>query len=311
MNSQKTDSKKIRIAVQKSGRLNDGSIELLLECGIKFSTYKSSSKLLSDATNFPLEVLYLRDDDIPGYVQDGVADIGIVGENVMLETALDVEPIEKLGFSKCRISIAVPRSNTDKINKIEDLTNLRIATSYPRILTKYLRDKNVVANIHEISGSVEIAPGIGLADAICDIVDSGSTLISNGLKEIEVIMHSEAVIIAKKGLVPPKKNLSEEELKLYDPIKINILEKLLFRIRSVRKAQNHKYILLNSPNDKIDKIINILPGIKSPTIVPLGIAGWSSIHSVVEENQFWDIIESLKQAGAEGILVVPIEKIIV
>jgi ATP phosphoribosyltransferase len=282
----------LKIAIQKSGRLYDDSIKLLKECGIELNN--GNKQLKAAAFNFPIEVYFLRDDDIPQYVYDGVADIGIVGENVLLETAKDIDLVYRLGFSKCRLSIAVPKSVD--YNSIEDLKGLKIATTYSTILQKYLNDKKINAEIHEISGSVEIAPGIGLADAICDLVSSGSTLFTNGLKEVEVILKSEAVLTANKNLSAEKKA---------------ILEKLLLRINSVKTAKNNKYIVLNAPNDQLKNIANVLPGAKSPTIVPLVEAGWSSVHSVVNENDFWDIIEKLKQFGAEGILVMPIEKMIV
>ncbi|HTC00683.1 MAG TPA: ATP phosphoribosyltransferase [Ferruginibacter sp.] len=282
----------LKIAIQKSGRLYDDSIKLLKECGIELNN--GNKQLKAAAFNFPIEVYFLRDDDIPQYVYDGVADIGIVGENVLLETAKDIDLVYRLGFSKCRLSIAVPKSI--EYNSIEDLKGLKIATTYSTILQKYLNDKKINVEIHEISGSVEIAPGIGLADAICDLVSSGSTLFTNGLKEVEVILKSEAVLTANKNLSAEKKA---------------ILEKLLLRINSVKTAKNNKYIVLNAPNDQLKNIASILPGAKSPTIVPLVEAGWSSVHSVVNENDFWDIIEKLKQFGAEGILVMPIEKMIV
>ena len=282
----------LKIAIQKSGRLYDDSIKLLKECGIELNN--GNKQLKAAAFNFPIEVYFLRDDDIPQYVYDGVADIGIVGENVLLETAKDIDLVYRLGFSKCRLSIAVPKSI--EYNSIEDLKGLKIATTYSTILQKYLNDKKINAEIHEISGSVETAPGIGLADAICDLVSSGSTLFTNGLKEVEVILKSEAVLTANKNLSAEKKA---------------ILEKLLLRINSVKTAKNNKYIVLNAPNDQLKNIASILPGAKSPTIVPLVEAGWSSVHSVVNENDFWDIIEKLKQFGAEGILVMPIEKMIV
>ncbi len=281
----------LRIAIQKSGRLSEDSLNLIKECGIQFNN--GTGKLKSDSTNFPAEFLFLRDDDIPGYVADGVADLGIVGENVAEETAKHVETVKKLGFSKCRLSIAIPRMQA--YNGVQDLQGKSIATSYPRILAGFLRDNQVEADIHEISGSVEIAPSIGLADAICDLVSSGSTLLSNGLKEVETIFRSEAVMIASPNLSEAKKQT---------------LDKLLFRIKSVQAAKNNKYILLNTPNHAIDKIISILPGIKSPTVVPLVMEGWSSLHSVINENDFWEIIEALREAGAQGILVVPIEKMI-
>ncbi len=281
----------LRIAVQKSGRLSEDSLNLIKECGLQFNS--GTGKLKSDSTNFPAELLFLRDDDIPGYVADGVADVGIVGENVAAETHRTLTTVRKLGFSKCRLSIAVPRGQEYRGG--HDLVGKSIATSYPRILATFLQEQGIEADIHEISGSVEIAPSIGLADAICDLVSSGSTLLSNGLKEVEVIFRSEAVLVAHPNLSPEKQRT---------------LDKLLFRIKSVQAAGNNKYILLNTPNHAIDKIISILPGIKSPTVVPLAMEGWSSLHSVINENDFWDIIEALREAGAEGILVIPIEKMI-
>lgn len=281
----------LRIALQKSGRLSEDSFGLFKECGIKFES--GTGKLKTSSSNFNAEFLFLRDDDIPGYVEDGVADIGIVGENVFVESNREAELVYRLGFSKCRLSIAVPRGV--EYNGINDFNGKSIATSYPRILGDYLKSKGVSAEIHEISGSVEIAPSIGLAEGVCDIVSSGSTLLSNGLKEVEAIFKSEAILVASK-------NLSDE--------KRETLNKLLFRIRAVQTAQNYKYILLNAPNEKLDEIISMLPGMKSPTIVPLAISGWSSIHSVLEENQFWENIEAIRGAGAEGILVIPIEKMI-
>lgn len=283
---------KLKIAIQKSGRLSEDSLRLLKECGIDINN--GLNKLKTEAFNFPLEIYFLRDDDIPQYIEDGVADIGIVGENVLLEKNKQVKVIEKLGFGKCRLSLAFPKDKPYK--SVKDLNGLRIATSYSNILSKYLKQQKVKAEIHEISGSVEIAPSIGLADAICDLVSSGSTLLSNGLKEVEVILKSESVLIANKKL-----NKEKTEL----------INKLLFRIKALRSAKNNKYILLNAPNNKLDAICKILPGMKSPTILPLADKGWSSVHSVVEENQFWDIIEKLKANGAQGILVVPIEKMIV
>jgi ATP phosphoribosyltransferase len=282
---------KLKIAIQKSGRLNEDSIRILKEAGIEFNN--GLNKLKADAVNFPLEVFFLRDDDIPQYVQDGVADIGIVGENVMIEKNKEVEIVDRLGFGKCRLSIAIPKNQ--KYKSINDLDGKRIATSYSMVLSKYLKKNKIKAEIHEISGSVEIAPGIGLADAICDLVSSGSTLFTNGLKEVEVILKSEAVMIANT-------NLSKDQKA--------ILERLLFRINAVKKSKKNKYILLNAPNKNLDAICKILPGMKSPTILPLADKGWSSVHSVVDENEFWDIIEKLKDKGAEGILVVPIEKMI-
>jgi ATP phosphoribosyltransferase len=282
---------KLKIAIQKSGRLHEDSLRLLKECGIDISN--GGNKLKSTAANFPLEVYFLRDDDIPQYVEDAVADAGIVGENVVYEKKKEVEVMEKLGFGKCRLSIAVDKNET--FSK-QNLNGKKIATSYPVILQEYLNKNKITAEIHEISGSVEIAPGIGLADAICDLVSSGSTLFTNGLKEAETILESQSVLIRNKML---------------DKEKLRLLEKLLFRIRSVRKAKNNKYILLNAPNEKLKEIIGLLPGMKSPTVLPLAESGWSSVHSVIDENDFWDIIEQLKDAGAQGILVVPIEKMIV
>jgi ATP phosphoribosyltransferase len=282
---------KLKIAIQKSGRLYEDSVSLLKECGIDLRNVKDRLKTESD--NFPLEVFFLRDDDIPQYVEDGVADIGIVGENVLVEKNKVVEVVEKLGFGKCRLSIAVPR-NMDYPG-IESLAGKRIATSYPVLLNKYLKEKGVQCDIHEISGSVEIAPGIGLADAVADLVSSGGTLFMNGLKEVETILSSQAVLVQHKGLNGDKQS---------------ILDKLLFRIRAVKKSKRNKYILLNAPNDNLDEIVSILPGMKSPTILPLAESGWSSVHSVVSEDTFWEIIEQLKAAGAQGILVVPIEKMI-
>jgi len=281
----------LRIAIQKSGRLQEESLKLLKESGLGFSNGKDQLK--TQATNFPVELLFLRDDDIPQYVEDQVADAGIVGENVMIEKQKKNELVRRLDFAKCRLSIAIPRSET--YGGISSMAGKNIATSYPTIVKQFLAKNNIEAGIHEISGSVEIAPGIGLADAICDIVSTGSTLLSNGLKEVEVVMKSEAVLIATPNLESEKKK---------------ILDKLLFRIQSVQSARNNKYILLNCPNDAIDKITSVIPGMKSPTIMPLGRKGWSSLHSVVDENDFWEKIDLLKSCGAEGILVIPIEKMI-
>ncbi|NTW25425.1 MAG: ATP phosphoribosyltransferase [Lentimicrobium sp.] len=282
---------KLKIALQKSGRLSEKSIVLLEECGIRFPN--GGGKLITKSSNFPIEILFLRDDDIPQYIEQHVADIGIVGENVFLESRKNISIVEKLGFSACRLSIAVPK----EINYtgLSFFNNKRIATSYPNILSDYLRNNNIDSTIEVISGSVEIAPGIGLADGICDIVSSGSTLLSNGLKEVENVLNSQAVLVANQNL---------------DGDKQIILDKLLFRLRSVRKAKENKYILLNAPNDKLEKIIQILPGMNSPTILPLAKEGWSSLHSVISDDKFWDIIDELKEAGAEGILVVQIEKMI-
>lgn len=282
----------IRIAVQKSGRLSEESIRLIHECGIKFINGKG--KLKSESWNFPIEIFFLRDDDIPGYVEDGVADIGIVGENVAVEKQKNVNTLKRLGFSKCRLSLAIPKDHS--YQGIHDLEGKNIATSYPKILENYLDEHQVNAEIQEISGSVEIAPSIGLADAICDIVSSGSTLLSNGLREVEVIFKSEAVLIGNETTLPQKENT---------------LKQLLFRIDSVQTGEKNKYILLNAPAEATDKIVEILPGMRSPTVLPLAMNGWNSIHSVVNEDAFWDVIENLKAAGAEGILVVPIEKMIV
>lgn len=282
----------LKVAVQKKGRLYEGSMALLKECGIEVSN--GNNQLRVQAANFPLEVFFLRDDDIPEYVQDAVADIGFVGENVIAEKNKQVNSIEKLGFGKCRLSIAIPKNGT--IRSMADLNDKKIATSYPLVLSNFLTQKNIKATIQEISGSVEIAPRIGLADAICDLVSSGSTLFSNELTELETVLRSEAMMISNK-------NLSAEKQALVD--------KLLFRIRAVKKAKNNKYVLLNAPNDKLDSIIKLLPGMKSPTILPLAESGWSSVHSVISENDFWNVIESLKANGAQGILIVPIEKMII
>lgn len=281
----------IRIAVQKSGRLSDDSLSLIKECGIKF--YNGTGKLKSTSTNFPIEFLFLRDDDIPGYVADGVADLGIVGQNEVVEKDKNVTTMKALGFSKCRLSLAV--SKGQEYSGVEFFEGKNIATSYPKILGDYLKSQNINADIHEISGSVEIAPSIGLAEGICDIVSSGSTLMMNGLKEVEEIFKSEAVLIANNNLADWKKEIAE---------------KLLFRINAVQKGKSSKYVLLNAPNEAIDKIINLIPGMRSPTILPLAQEGWSSVHSVLNEDQFWENIEELRAAGAEGILVVPIEKMI-
>ncbi len=281
----------LRIAIQKSGRLQEESLALLKETGLSFSNGKD--QLIAQAGNFPVEILFLRDDDIPQYVEDHVADVGIVGENIFVEKQKKNILVKRLDFAKCRLSIAVPRSDTYEGAK--SLEGKNIATSYPVITQTFLKKNNISAGIHEISGSVEIAPGIGLADAICDIVSTGSTLLSNGLKEVEVVMQSEAVIIANPDLGKAKKE---------------ILDKLLFRIEAVKSAKNNKYILLNCPNEAIAKIISMIPGMNSPTIMPLAKPGWSSLHSVVNENDFWEKIDLLKSFGAEGILVIPIEKMI-
>jgi len=283
---------KLRIAVQKSGRLSEKSNMLFDECGINLDG--GSGKLLTSSIDFPIEVLYLRDDDIPQYVFDGVADAGIVGENVIFEKGKTLDIKEKLGFGKCRLSLAIPKAEDYK--GIQYFNSKRIATSYPNILSRFLKAKKIKAEIHEISGSVEIAPGIGLADSIFDIVSSGSTLFSNNLKEVEVVISSEAVLVAHKKINKRKRK---------------IMDDLIFRIRSVQKAKKNKYILLNAPNEKLNDIINIIPGMKSPSVVPLAKKGWSSIHSVIAENDFWEVIDKLHQNGAQGILVIPIEKMII
>lgn len=281
----------LRIAIQKSGRLQEGSLALLKDCGLSISNGRDQLK--TQAGNFPLEILFLRDDDIPEYIQDSVADIGIIGENVLIEKQKNNTLVRKLDFAKCRLSIAVPRN--ENYTGIYWLAGKNIATSYPNIVRQFLKKNNIEADIHVISGSVEIAPGIGLSDAICDIVSTGSTLISNGLKEVEVVIQSEAVIAASPGLAKGKQE---------------ILNQLLFRIEAVNSARNNKYILLNCPNEAIRKITDVIPGMKSPTIMPLTRPGWSSLHSVVNENDFWTKIDLLKSFGAEGILVIPIEKMI-
>jgi len=281
----------LKIAVQKSGRLNEDSIQILKDCGISINN--GNDQLKAEATNFPLEILFLRNSDIPQYLIDGVVDAAIVGDNLLVEKGKNIKVAEKLGFSKCKVSIAVPK--TFEYNSIQDLDGLRIATSYPNTVNDFFSSKNVQVDLHQISGSVEIAPNIGLADAIVDIVSSGSTLFKNNLKEVEVIFKSEAVLA-----VSPKITAEVQ----------TILDKLQFRIQSVLKARKSKYILMNLPNDKIEEVSRILPVLKSPTIMPLTKEGWSSLHSVIEEDAFWDVIEQLKQIGAEGILVVPIEKMI-
>jgi ATP phosphoribosyltransferase len=281
----------LKIAIQKSGRLNENSRRLLEECGIKFSN--GTSVLKTKAVNFPVEILFLRDDDIPQYVEQMAADIGILGENMVFEKNKDVKVLEKLGFALCRLSLAIPKEDT--YTGPGYFNNKKVATSYPKLLSDYFRNNRIKAEIEEISGSVEIAPGIGLADAVCDIVSSGSTLLTNGLKEVTTILKSQAVIIGNNKLSSEKKK---------------ILNKLLFRIRAVKSAKENKYILLNAPEDAIPDICKILPGMKSPTILPLAEKGWCSLHSVVREDEFWERIDQLKAAGAEGILVIPIEKMI-
>lgn len=282
---------KLKIAIQKSGRLKDGSIDILKACGIKVDNGKDQLK--ASAKNYPLELLYLRNSDIPKYVEDGVADAAIIGENTLVEKSQSLTPELKLGFSKCRLSLAIPK-HVD-YSGIEFFEGKRIATSYPNSLKKFLEEKGVNASTHEISGSVEIAPNIGLSDGICDLVSTGSTLFKNGLKEVETMFDSEAVLVKS-----PK--ISDEAKK--------VLDQLVFRINSVLASKNNKYVLLNAPNDKIEQISNILPGMKSPTILPLAKEGWSSLHSVINENDFWENIDKLKSEGAEGILIVPIEKMI-
>jgi ATP phosphoribosyltransferase len=281
----------LKIAIQKLGRLHDESIQILKDCGI--SIYNGNDQLKVTASNFPLEVYYLRNSDIPQYLIDGVVDIAIVGDNLLVEKGQKIQIAEKLGFSKCKVSVAVPKNFN--YNSIQDLNGLRVATSYPKTVVDYFSSKRISVDIHQISGSVEIAPNIGLSDAIVDIVSSGSTLFKNGLKEVEVILKSEAVLA-----VSPQ--ISEEAKQ--------VLAKLQFRIQSVLRSRKSKYILMNVPNDKISEISKILPVLKSPTVMPLAEEGWSSVHSVIDEDQFWEVIDQLKEAGAEGILVCPIEKMV-
>jgi ATP phosphoribosyltransferase len=283
---------KLKIAIQKSGRLNEDSLKIIKDCGISIDNGKDQLK--ASSRNFPLEVFYLRNGDIPQYLRDGVVDIAIIGENVLFEKGEDIHFVERLGFSKCKVSLAVPKDQ--EYNGMEFFNNKRIATSYPNTVKKYLNPKGITTDIHLINGSVEIAPNIGLADGICDIVSSGSTLFKNNLKEVEVLMKSEAVLA-----VSP--TISEEAQA--------ILDKLQFRIKSVLKGRNSKYVLLNAPNEKLDEIISVLPGMRSPTVLPLAEEGWSSVHSVISKDQFWEIIDELKEKGAEGILVCPIEKMVV
>lgn len=282
---------KIRIAIQKSGRLNQDSLQILKDCGISIDNGKDQLK--ASSRNFPLEVFYLRNGDIPQYLRDGVVDIAIIGENVLIEKGEDITFKEKLGFSKCKVSLAIPKSID--YNSVKGFEGKRIATSYPNTVKNYLKKKRVNADLHIINGSVEIAPNIGLADAICDIVSSGSTLFKNNLKEVEIILNSEAVLA-----VSPK--ISDERKVL--------LEQLRFRIQSVLKARQSKYILLNAPNEKLNAIISLLPGMRSPTVLPLAEEGWSSVHTVIQKDTFWEVIDELKTAGAEGILVCPIEKMV-
>ena len=282
---------KLKIAIQKSGRLNEDSLQLLKACGIRIDNGEDQLKVT--VPNFPMEILYLRNSDIPQYLEDGVADIAIVGENILIERQKKVDVVCKLGFSKCRVSLAVPKET--EANGPDFFQGKKIATSYPNTVTNFLEARNINAEIHRISGSVEIAPNIGLADGICDIVSSGSTLFKNGLKETDVILKSEAVLAATRKLSKEKRS---------------ILNKLVFRIEAVLRAKNSKYILLNVPNDNINKVSAILPVLKSPTILPLAQEGWSSLHSVIDEDKFWEVIDELKEAGAEGILVVPIDKMV-
>lgn len=281
----------MRIAVQRSGRLADPSVAVLRKCGIEFGN--GLGKLRSSARNFPVEILFLRDDDIPQYVEDGVADAGIVGENVVAEKGCRVEATERLGFGRCRLSLAAPKQFG--YSGVSDLEGLKIATSYPRVLSDYLERNSVTAEIHTISGSVEIAPSIGLADVVCDLVSSGSTLFTNGLKEIETILDSQAVLIRRRDLEPDRRQ---------------ILDKLLFRIRAGIEAEKNKYVLLNAPNDRLERIVSLLPGMRSPSVLPLAESGWSSVHSVIAENDFWEVVEGLKKEGAEGILVLSIDQMV-
>lgn len=283
---------KLKIAVQKSGRLNQDSMKLLEDIGISIDNGREQLK--ASAQNFPLEVFYLRNGDIPQYLRDGVVDIAILGENVLIEKGCDLSVIERLGFSKCKVSIAVPKAS--KVANLADLEGKRIATSYPNTVNQFLKKEAITANLHIINGSVEIAPNIGLADAICDIVSSGNTLFKNGLKEVLVLLQSEAVLALSPKISSEKKRM---------------LEQLQFRIQSVLKGRNSKYILLNSPNDKLNEIIEVLPGMKSPTVLPLAKKGWSSVHSVINRNDFWEIIDELKQKGAQGILVCPIDNMVI
>jgi len=282
---------KLKIAIQKSGRLNEDSLKLLKECGISIDNGKDQLK--AEASNFPLEVFYLRNGDIPQYLRDGVVDIAIIGENVLIEKGSDIGIAEKLGFSKCRVSLAIPKN--ENYTDIDYFSNKRIATSYPNTVESYLSKLGIEIDLHVINGSVEIAPNIGLADGICDIVSSGSTLFKNNLKEVEVLLTSEAVLA-----VSPTISKGNTEL----------LNKLQFRIQSVLKGRNSRYVLMNAPNDKLKEIIEVLPGMRSPTVLPLAEDGWSSVHSVIDKNQFWEIIDELKLKGAQGILVCPIEKMV-
>ncbi len=282
---------KLKLALQKSGRLSEKSLKLLEECGIKISN--GTRKLKAVSFNFPIEILFLRDDDIPQYVEQGVADIGILGLNEVLEQKKEIQIVQKLGFAQCRLSLAIPKE--ENYSGIQYFDNKKVATSYPEVLSNYFQNNNINAQIEKIGGSVEIAPGIGLSDGIFDIISTGSTLLTNGLKEVETVLESEAVLVSSNDLSEDKKD---------------ILKKLLFRINAVKEASESKYILLNAPNENLEKIINLLPGMKSPTVLPLAESGWSSIHSVIKEDQFWEVIENLKNEGAQGILVLEIEKMI-
>ncbi|MCK6695316.1 MAG: ATP phosphoribosyltransferase [Thermoanaerobaculia bacterium] len=281
----------LRIAIQKSGRLFEDSIALLRDAGIAFGN--SPNRLRSQASNFPLEIIYLRDDDIPEYVEGGVVDAGIVGENVVLEKRKTVRVVDRLGFGKCRLSIALSKGTPYR--SVQDLNRLRIATTYRHVLADFLAANGIQADVHEVSGAVELAPSLGLADAIFDIVGTGSTLLANGLYEVETVLHSEALLVADPALTREKQE---------------VLDRLLFRIQANRNAKNHRYILLNAPNEKLSEIARLLPGMKSPTVLPLATEGWSSLHSVVQEDVFWEVLEQLKAAGAQGILVAPIERMI-
>ncbi len=281
----------LKIAIQKSGRLKDDSLKLLKECGIAIDNGRDQLK--AKAVNFPVEVFYLRNSDIPQYLEDGVVDCAIIGENTLVESDSQAVIIEKLGFSKCRLSIAVPK--TSNVSSLAALDGKRIATSYNNTLDKFMTKSGIKATAHHISGSVEIAPNIGLADAICDLVSSGSTLFKNNLKEVEVLLKSEAVLVASP-------QISKESS--------DIINRLQFRVQSVLKARNSRYVLMNVPNNKIEAVVKLLPGMRSPTVLPLADKGWSSIHTVIDKGSFWEVIDALKQEGAEGILVVPIEKMV-
>ena len=281
----------IKIAVQKSGRLNEDSLKILKDCGISIDNGRD--QLRASARNFPMEVFYLRNGDIPQYLRDGVVDIAIIGENILLEKGEGIEAVEKLGFSKCRVSLAVPKGV--RYQSLSDLEGKRIATSYPNTVTAYLGEKGINADLHVINGSVEIAPNIGLADAICDIVSSGSTLFKNNLKEVEIMLRSEAVLAVSPRIEGPQ---------------MEILDQFRFRIRSVLEARQNRYVLMNAPNDRLEAIIKLLPGMRSPTVLPLAEQGWSSIHTVINNDRFWEVLDQVKKEGAEGILVCPIEKMV-